>query len=133
MEFNLKQGIKKSEEHTITENDTANTVGSGNLQVLATPVMVAWMEHTAMLAVADELPEGWTTVGTELNISHMASTPIGLKVRIEAELIEADKRRLLFSVSAYDDFEKVGEGLHERFIINEEKFMQKASKKSASN
>lgn len=128
--MDLKTGIKKSNEYMVTFTETANTVGSGSLQVLATPVMMGWMENASMLLVQPYLDEGCTTVGTAVNIKHIAATPVSMKVKIEAELIEVDGRKLLFNVTAYDEIEKVGEGTHERFIIFEDKFMQKADKKN---
>lgn len=127
--MDLKLGIKKTKEYIVTETDTAKTVGSGNLQVLATPIMISWIENTAMLAVQSYLDEGFTTVGTEVNVKHIAATVVNMKVQVEAELIEIDKRKLTFNVVVYDEVEKVGEGTHERFIIIEDKFMQKANKK----
>lgn len=128
--MDLKTGIKKSNEYMVTFTETANTIGSGNLQVLATPVMIGWMENASMSLVQPYLDEGCTTVGTAVNIKHTAATPVSMKVKVEAELIEIDGRKLLFNVTAYDEIEKVGEGTHERFIIFEDKFMQKADKKN---
>lgn len=127
--MDLKAGIKKTNEYIVTSAQTAKTVGSGNLQVLATPIMISWIENVAMLAVQPYLDEGCTTVGTAVNVKHIAATPVNMKVRVEVELIEIDKRKLTFNVTAYDEIEKIGEGTHERFIVVENKFMQKADKK----
>ncbi len=127
--MDLKAGIKKTNEYVVTSAQTAKTVGSGSLQVLATPIMISWIENVAMLAVQPYLDEGCTTVGIAVNIKHIAATPVNMKVKVEVELIEIDKRKLTFNVTAYDEIEKIGEGTHERFIIVESKFMQKANKK----
>ncbi len=127
--MDLKAGIKKTNEYIVTSAQTAKTVGSGSLQVLATPIMISWIENVAMLAVQPYLDEGCTTVGTAVNVKHIAATPVNMKVQVEVELIEIDKRKLTFNVTAYDEVEKIGEGTHERFIVVENKFMQKADKK----
>ena len=88
------------------------------------------MEKAALLSVRDYLDEGMDTVGTHLDISHSAATPVGMTVRAESELIEVDRRRLVFSVKAWDETELVGEGTHERFIIDRDKFLAKCSSKA---
>jgi predicted thioesterase len=88
-------------------------------------MMIALMENAAWQAVAEHLDEGYVTVGTLVNVKHLAATPLGQKVRATAELIEIDRRRLVFKVEAYDERQKIGEGLHERFAVNLERFMQK--------
>ena len=98
--------------------------------MLATPMLVALLEGAAKDSVQPSLPEGWTTVGTRVDIRHLAATPVGMKVTARAILTEVDRRRLVFTVEAYDEREKVGEGLHERFIINTERFESKARMKS---
>ena len=117
----------------VTEANSAAAVGSGLLPVFATPAMVALMEQTSWKSVAPYLNEGEGTVGTSLNISHSAATPLGMKVWCESELTEVDRRRLLFHVTCYDEAGVIGEGTHERFIIGNEKFLAKAEqKKNAS-
>ena len=100
-------------------------MGSGTLPVYATPAMIALMEKTAMLSVASELEEGQATVGTLLEISHLAACGLGTKVSCESELVEIDRKRLVFSVTAYNGETVIGKGRHERFIIDTEKFMSK--------
>ena len=125
----LQLGIKGKQELLVTDKDTAKAVGSGGLNVFATPAMIALAEKTALQSILEYLSEGESTVGTKLDISHIAATPVGMKVSCETELIEIDRRRLVFSVNVYDEVEKIGEGTHERFIVNDEKFMTKAELK----
>lgn len=127
----LEQGLKYTATTTVTEDKTAKAMGSGTLDVFATPAMIALMEEAAYKAVADYLDEGCGSVGTYLNIKHLAATPLGMTVRCEAELVEIDNRRLVFSVKAYDEVGLIGEGSHERFIVQNEKFMAKTNQKSA--
>ncbi|MEF9940453.1 MAG: thioesterase family protein [Clostridium sp.] len=125
----LEVGIRGRQEVMVTEDNSANTLGSGLLEVFATPAMTALMEKTAWMSVAPYMNDGEGTVGTVLNIKHTAATPLGMMVRCESELIEVDGRRLVFHVEAFDEKEKIGEGEHERFVINNEKFILKALKK----
>ena len=125
----LGAGIKGKEEITVEMKDTAKVLGSGGLEVFATPAMIALSEKTALLSVAGFLEEGTSTVGTKVNMSHIAATPIGMKVTCETELIEVDRRRLLFNVTVYDEKEKIAEGTHERFIVDNGKFTEKANSK----
>lgn len=125
----LNVGIKGQAECLVTEKNTAATMGSGALQVYATPAMIALVEKAAWESVQPYLEEGCGTVGTLLNITHDAPTPFGMKVWCESELVEVDGRRLVFQVTAYDEKGKIGGGRHERFIIQNEKFQAKADKK----
>lgn len=109
----------------VGDNLTAASLGSGDMQVLATPAMVALMENAAMLCVASDLDEGNTTVGIEINTSHLKASKVGAEVKATAELIEIDGRRLVFKVSAYEGETLIGEGLHTRFIVNRDKFLSK--------
>ena len=127
----LELGITGSASCIVTEADTAKAVGSGGVDVMSTPRLVALMENAAKDSVANCLEEGMTTVGTALNIQHMAATPVGMKCTAESKLIEIDRRRLVFSVKAWDEKELVGEGAHERFIVNSEKFFNKCNSKLA--
>ena len=126
----LTVGIKGKEETIVSEVNSAKPLGSGSLDVFATPAMTALMEKTAWKSVAPHLEDGCGTVGTLLNITHDAPTPFGMKVWCESELTEIDGRRLVFHVTAYDEKGKIGEGRHERFIIQNEKFQAKANKKA---
>lgn len=123
----LEIGIKGKGTVLVERSNSARVMGSGTLDVFATPAMIALMEQTAWKSVAPYLAEGEGTVGTRLNISHDAPTPLGMDVTCESELIEIDGRRLVFEVVAKDAADTViGKGRHERFIINEEKFQKKA-------
>ncbi len=112
-----------------TEELSARSLGSGTLAVFATPAMVALMEETAWKSVQKYLPEGEGSVGISLNITHVAATPLGMKVRCESELVEVDGRKLIFSLKAFDERGLIGEGTHERFVINNEKFQKKTNEK----
>ena len=125
----LEKGIKGSSSCTVTLNDTAKALGSGGLDVLSTPKLIALRENAALVSVRPYLEEGMDTVGTKLDVAHVAATPVGMTVRAEAELIEIDRRRLVFSVKAWDEVELVGEGTHERFIVDMEKFTNKCNSK----
>ncbi len=128
----LETGIKGRQEITVTKENSASAVGSGLLDVFATPAMVALMEKTAWMSIAPYLDEGEGTVGTKLDLAHTSATPVGMRVWCESELIEVDGRRLVFKVEAFDDKGSVGGGTHERFVIKNEKFMAKAlAKKDA--
>ena len=118
-------------EHLVTEELSARVMGSGTLRVFATPAMIALIEETCWRSIADQLEDGQGTVGTLLNISHVAPTPLGMKVRCESELKEVDGRRLVFEVNVYDECGLIGKGTHERFIITEDKFQKKADAKKA--
>ena len=116
----ISPGIKNQLRQTVTDQMTADRVGSGLAQVFATP----------MESVAPLLPEGQSTVGTHINVSHCSATPIGMEVWCDSELIEVDRRRLLFSVKAYDSCGLIGEGQHERFIIDNAKFQANTENKA---
>lgn len=109
----------------VAAKHTALAVGSGDLSVLATPIMVALMEGEAMRVAAAYCTLGQTTVGTQINIAHTRATPLGAEVKAEAELIEQEGRRLVFRVRATDEKGEIGSGTHERFIVDREKFMAK--------
>lgn len=109
----------------VTPALTAQAMGSGQLSVYATPAMVALMEQAAMLAVQPMLPQGYGTVGVELNVQHTRATPVGTRVQAQATLLEVDGRRLVFEVVASDAQGAIGKGTHVRYIIDNEKFMNK--------
>jgi predicted thioesterase len=134
MEFEalLKPGLAGEKTETVTDDNTAESWGSGGLPVYATPAMIALMEGAAAGAVEKLLPPGWSTVGTELEVKHLSATPAGLEVRAVAELLEIDGRRLRFRVEAFDGVGKIGEGFHGRFIVENERFLKKAAEKKAS-
>lgn len=130
MEFSLTKGMFKEITISVTDKDTAKAFGSGGVDVYATPMMIGLMENAALNAVEQFLPEGYATVGINLNVKHLAATPIGMKVTAKAQLLEIDGKKLIFKVEAFDEVEKIGEGIHERFIISLQKFIDKANKKS---
>lgn len=121
----LKTGLKNSVDIIVTDDLSAKNMGSGSLCVLATPALIAGMENVCMNCVRPFLEEGFTTVGTKVNIAHLAATPLGDTVTYSCELIEIDRRRLVFAVQAFDSKGKTGEGTHERFIVDAERFMSK--------
>ncbi len=125
----LKSGIKGKETMIVDESNTAKTMGIGTLDVFATPAMTALMEKTAWKSVAEELEEGCGTVGIRLEITHDAPTPLGMKVTCESVLTGIDGRKLTFEVEARDERGKIGSGIHERFIIDNKKFQEKANQK----
>jgi predicted thioesterase len=125
-------GIKGRLEETVTPEMSAARVGSGLVDVFATPMMIALIEKTCNESVLPYLEEGQGTVGTLVNVAHSAATPIGMRVWCESELVEVDRRRLVFKVKAFDECGPIGEGSHERFIIDTAKFAAKALSKTAT-
>ena len=125
----MEAGITGKQTIMVTEDKTAAVMGSGELAVFATPAMIALMENTASKSVATALEEGQGTVGTLIDVKHVAATPVGMEVTCETKLIQVDRKRLVFEVKAYDAAGVIGEGTHERFVIDNEKFMQKAEAK----
>ena len=122
----LETGIRNRKEEMVTEENSARAVGSGLLDVYATPSMIALMEGCCHEGIAPFLEEGCGSVGTSLNIRHVAATPIGMKVYCESELTEVNGRALTFEVKAYDEKGLIGEGTHERYIVFNEKFRARA-------
>ena len=125
----IETGIKGHKEQIVTPEMSAARVGSGLVDVFATPMLVALVEQTCYESVLPHLEEGQGTVGTLVNVSHLSATPIGKRVWCDSELTEVDRRRLVFSVKAYDECGLIGEGTHERFIIDTAKFMDKLNSK----
>jgi predicted thioesterase len=125
----VKPGIKGTAETIVTFDDLALTVGSGSLDVFATPSMVALMEKAACDCLEEYLTADETTVGTELNIKHLSATPESMTVRAEAELREINGREFIFDVKAYDEAGLIGEGTHKRFMVNGPAFADKTKAK----
>lgn len=123
-------GTKGRVETVVDASNTAKFAGSGSLDVFATPSMICLMEQAAQASVAEYLEEGKGTVGTKIAVTHDAATPLGMKVWAESELVEVDRRRLVFEVAAYDECGLIGRGTHERFIIDNEKFLSKVNAKA---
>lgn len=125
----IEVGIKGKHSVVADETNSAKALGSGSLDVFGTPSMVALMEATSIKSLEDHLEPGQTTVGTGLDIKHTAATPFGMTVTCESELIEVDRRRLVFQLSVYDERGPIGEGTHERFIVDEKSFQEKTDQK----
>ncbi len=129
-DFNLKVPMHGEARTQVTGDNTALKFGSGSVDVFGTPAMIALMEEASINTVDKNFPEGFATVGIELSIKHIAATPKGMNITASAELIEIDGKRLVFKVEAFDEVEKIGEGIHQRYIIELEKFKNKSQSKS---
>ena len=127
MDYETLQGLCHSEMLLVEHKDTAAVYGSGSLEVFATPAMIALMEKTCLESVNSKIGEGETTVGISVNIKHLKASPVGAILRCDSKLIEVDRRRLVFEVKCFDGDALVGEGVHERFVVDSEKFMAKLS------
>lgn len=121
----LEKGLSARSVAEVTDGNTAVRMGSGDLPVFATPAMVALMENAAMLAVACELPEGATTVGAEMNVTHIKPSGTGAVVTATAVLTAVEGRKLTFNVGARDAEGMIGEGTHVRFVVDRERFLSK--------
>jgi len=126
----ITPGMQATTEIVVGTRDTAHHVGSGRIKVLATPVMVMLLEEAALKAVEDFLPDGMQTVGTKLDDSHIAATPVGMHVVAYAEVTEVIGRKLIFKVWAEDDIERIGEGTHERIIVDLSRFDKRIDEKA---
>jgi fluoroacetyl-CoA thioesterase len=127
--LDLPTGLSGSAELVVGEQHTAPRIGSGRIRVLATPVMINLIEAAALAAVEHSLPEHHQSLGTRLDISHVAATPVGMRVRATAEVVRVDGRTLHFRVRAEDEHELIGEGTHERVVVNLERFDQRVQAK----
>lgn len=128
----LGPGVIGEVTHRVTPDTFATRWGNPGVEVLATPVVVGWLEDAAMRAVAPHLEPGQASVGTMVSMKHLAATPGGMTVRAKATVRTVDGRRVVFAVEAWDDKEKIAEGEHERFIVNMAKFLDKAAQKAGS-
>jgi len=128
----LQPGTRNEDRFTVTEQLTAYHVGSGSARVLATPWMIAYMERTAHRLLTCCLPEGYSSVGTLVNVRHLAPTPLGAEVRVVAEVLSLEENRVYFAIRAWDDVELIGEGEHERAVIEEARFLRRVEKKQAA-
>lgn len=126
----IKPGLTGHSEMVVGSNDTAPRVGSGRIAVMATPVMINLVEEAALAAIEHLLPEGKQSLGTHLDISHIAATPVGMKVTAEAELIEVDGRKLVFAIRAHDEMDLIGEGRHERVVVTAASFQARINAKA---
>ena len=120
MEYDMLKGLHHSETLVVEHKDTAAVYGSGALEVFATPAMIALMEKTCLESVANKIGESNTTVGIAVNIKHLKASPVGSTIRCDAELVEVDRRRLVFEVRCFEGETLFGEGVHERFVVDSE-------------
>jgi predicted thioesterase len=127
----LSPGLTGRTELVVGEEHTAPRVGSGKVRVLATPVMINLFEAAALAAIEHLLPPGYQSLGTILNVRHIAATPVGMKVFAEAKVLSVENRTVRFFVQAHDERELIGDGQHERVIVNVDKFDQRVARKNA--
>lgn len=125
----LTPGLSAEFEHTVTDADTASSWGSGGLPVFSTPALVGLMESAAVVALTGHLSPGETTVGGHIDVRHLAATPVGMQVRAKAELTAIEGRKLVFKVQAWDEVELIGEADHDRFMVDETRFVAKIQAK----
>jgi predicted thioesterase len=126
----ITPGLTGAVEMRVTEDDTAERWGSGLVPVFGTPALVALMENAAVEALRGHLPAGETSVGGRMDVHHLAPTPVGMEVRARAELSQVDGRRLVFEIEAWDEVERIGKATHERFVVNQERFVARAKAKA---
>jgi fluoroacetyl-CoA thioesterase len=126
----IAPGLAGHAEMVVGTNDTAPRVGSGRVAVLATPTMINLIEEAALAAVEHLLPEGKQSLGTHIDVSHVAATPVGMKVEAEAKLIEVDGRKLTFAVSARDEMDLISEGRHDRVVVTAATFQARINEKA---
>jgi fluoroacetyl-CoA thioesterase len=126
VEEGLKEGLEQTEEVSVRDEELATHVGSGTVEVYATPAMIALMEKTSWKLVQTHLTEGFTTVGTEVHVEHLRATPPGMKVKCSSVLEKVEGKRLFFSVDAWDERGKIGTGSHTRYIVETRRFLEKA-------
>jgi fluoroacetyl-CoA thioesterase len=125
----LTPGLVAELDHTVTDADTASRWGSGLVPVFSTPALVGLMESTAVKALVGSLAPGQTTVGAHMDVRHLAATPVGMKVHTRAELTAVEGRKLVFKIQAWDEVELIGEAAHERFIVDEARFLARIQAK----
>ena len=134
MEINelIQPGMTRVDSFPIDIKNSAIHLGSGSSRVLATPWMIAFMERVSHRLLTCCLPEGYSSVGTHLDVRHLAPTPIGATIRVKAEVLSVDGIRIYFKIEAWDNLEKIGEGTHERVVIDEARFLRRVEKKIAN-
>jgi fluoroacetyl-CoA thioesterase len=125
----IAAGLSGSAELVVGEQHTAPRIGSGKVRVLATPVMINLIEAAALAAVEHLLPEGYQSLGTHLDVHHVAATPVGMRVRATAEVVKSENRTVYFRVEARDEKDLIGHGTHERVVVNVAKFDQRVQRK----
>ena len=129
----IEIGIEGRAEMVVGTNDTAPRVGTGRIAVLATPVMINLMEEAALAAIEHLLPEGRQSLGTRIDVSHIAATPIGMKVVATAKVLEMDGRKVMLKISAHDEVDLIGEGRHDRVVVTVANFQNRINEKAAGN
>ncbi len=127
----IEPGLTGTADMVVGTSDTAPRVGSGRIAVLATPKMINLMEEAALAAVEHLLPDGKQSLGTHIDVSHVAATPVGMKVTAEAELTAVDGRKLTFFIRARDEMDVIGEGRHERVVVTASSFQARVTEKAA--
>jgi predicted thioesterase len=130
LKLDLPAGLKGTAELVVGEQHTAPRIGSGRIRVLATPVMINLIEAAALAAVEQSLPEEHQSLGTHLDITHIAATPVGMRVRATAEVVRVEGRTIYLRVRAEDERELIGEGIHERVVVNLERFDRRVQEKA---
>lgn len=128
----IHPGMSREDSFPVTIENSAIHIGSGSSRVLATPWMITFMERVSHRLLMCCLPEGYSSVGTHLDIHHLAPTPVGATIRVRAEVESVEGIRVYFSVEAWDNLEKIGEGKHERVVIDEARFLRRVENKKAS-
>lgn len=124
LESVLSPGMTREEPFLVEEQHTAYHIGSGDERVLGTPWMISFMERVSNRLVAEHLPDGYLSVGIQVNVKHLAATPYNVQVRVRAEILEVVKSRVNLSIEAWDDHDKIGEGTHWRAVVEKERFMK---------
>jgi fluoroacetyl-CoA thioesterase len=125
----FQPGMEREESFIVEEEHTAMHVGSGTSRVLATPWMIAYMERNSHRLLAKSLPEDYSSVGVQVNVRHLAPTPMGKSVRVHSQITEIDGLRITFTVQAWDEVEKIGDGTHQRYVIEEARFLKRVESK----
>ena len=125
----LHTGLFAEHESTVKETDTASAWGSGSVHVFSTPALVGLMESAAVIALRGYLPTGQTTVGSRIDLHHLAATPVGMRVHSRAELTTIEGRKLTFKIQAWDEVDLIGEAEHQRFVVDEARFVAKVESK----
>jgi predicted thioesterase len=127
----VSTGSVREERFLVEENHTAYHIGSGDVRVLGTPWMISFMERVSNRLISETLPEGFMSVGIHVDVKHLAPTPMRTSIRVRVEILEANKNRVLLKVEAWDEVEKIGEGIHKRAVVDRAGFMQGVMKKKS--
>lgn len=130
---NITPGMMAEQTTNVIEDFTARAIGSGSLAVYGTPAMIALMEAAAAAAIDPFLPSGFTSVGIHIDVQHIAATPVGEQVRARAEVTHVEGKRVEFVVQAWDDEELIGDGIHTRYVINTQNFMDRVNQQNTDN